>query len=732
MYTYSSNTKIQGRSISLQVVWIDQEDGDDQLSNDIDELIESYNRRLAPTRVLFVCPLGVETRIQSLFDYLDESATGRLMSISHISVAPFDRAAKIVTPRVISILRPDGECDWEIPDTDIHGYAKAAVADLFDKTSTLLEAPHGYLFRKPSGQEDDYFVRTGNLLRDPTSLPVFSYLLLRELPQSCSTIYIDSFTILSFALGLKSLLRYFNICDTEISVPRIESIHSYEMTSEFRIPNERNYFILISASTSGGLADKLVKEKGAERTRITHLLGVAPESSELRKSSIYFRLRTRYAESYRKGVIEIGTEEFLVAQGSPRPVRISREHVNENAACKLGKKFYFHALKFYEPRRSYSRSMPNVHASGHGLNPQVGRSIFSVVVEPNQSLPSPIEAWVEKSLVHQIPASASMIIHMDDDLSAWVAHLLSKVLRGDLDVRPAKEMHTLDLPESIVVVAFQDEDLEGFGRANIVLRNKPSIHCHYVLCYAFPASDHGYRRLKADLRLGPRGSRRGWSDYLVLPVGDADLHESLILDGKKLSDEEIVPFRDILGDELAGALTARHGRAKTPAQELFLPRIDGQPLKLRPDSIFFTEEDSPVSQLAAYSMLSSAMQVARERDTKDGDDIGLAFDENPFVRAVLDPTMFVRFSDGVLQASLLRAARPAELDYSASSDLSGQFAATCLSVLYGYENEVGEAALEFVYALATKKVSLREADWGRLCKEIGSNPIMHAVYKLFA
>ena len=289
----------------------------------------------------------------------------------------------------------------------------------------------------------------------------------------------------------------------------------------------------------------------------------------------------------------------------------------------------------------------------------------------------------------------------------------------------------LKLPKSIVVVAFQDEDLEGFGRANIVLRNSPAVHCHYVLCYAFPASAHGYERLKADLRQGPRRLPRGWSDYLVLPVGDADLHESLILDGVKLSDEEIAPFRGDLGDRLAGVLSARHGRAKTPAQELFLPRIDGQPLELRPGSIFFTEEDPPVSQLAAYSMLSSAIQAAREWN-RDGSDIGLAFDENPFVRAVLDPTMFVRFSDGVLQASLLRATRPAELDYSASDDLSGQFTATCLSVLYGCENEVGDAALEFVYALATKKVSLREADWGRLCKEIGSNPIMDAVYKLFA
>ena len=80
------------------------------------------------------------------------------------------------------------------------------------------------------------------------------------------------------------------------------------------------------------------------------------------------------------------------------------------------------------------------------------------------------------------------------------------------------------------------------------------------------------------------------------------------------------------------------------------------------------------------------------------------------LRSVLDPSMFVRFNDGVLQASLLRASRPAELDYSASDDLSRQFALTGLSVFGGCRDQVGEAALEFVHAVATEKVSLRKTD----------------------
>ena len=633
-----------------------------------------------------------------------------------MSVVPYDGEAKAVSDRIVAIHRGEEEDGWDISDGDIHAYAKAAVADIFDDTSTLLKAPHGYLFRKPSGQEERYFIRAGNLLRNPATLSVFNYLLLRVLPPACSTIYIDSFTILSFALGLKSLVRYFSQHGSGEANPlQIESMHSYKMSKEFRIPNKRDYLILISASTSGGLADKLVAEKEADRERIIHLLGVAPKGSALEHSSIYFRsVQPAPLVHHSRGVIEIGTEEFIVAQGSPRAVRISRAHVDRNASKELEKEFYFDALKLHEPRS----------------NPQTGYSTLSVVAGAEQRRQSPVMGWVAEKLVHEIPGSVRMVIHLDDGLSKWVSFLLKKELGGRVNVRSATQIQTLDLPSSIVVIAFQDDDLEGFRRVNIVLRHKRFVHCHYVVCYAFPNSRPEFQRLKDDLRQS-KGLRRGWSNYLVLPVGNADLHESFALDGEALSEESVAPLSGVLGDRLVAALYARHRRPTIPQDGLFLPRIDGRPIKLRPGSIFLGVNEPAACQLTTYAMVSSAMQNARDRG-KDGEDGGLTFDENPFVRAVLDPSMFVRFSDGILQASLLRSAHPAELDYSASDDLSGQFATTGLSVIYGCENEVGDAALEFIYALATKKVKLRQADRAKLCEEIWSNPRTKAIYELFS
>ena len=131
-------------------------------------------------------------------------------------------------------------------------------------------------------------------------------------------------------------------------------------------------------------------------------------------------------------------------------------------------------------------------------------------------------------------------------------------------------------------------------------------------------------------------------------------------------------------------------------------------------------------------MVSAAIQCAREPTPLSGPagSPDLRFDSNPFVRSVLDPSTFTRFSDGILQASLLRATHRSELDYSASHDLSRQFTSTCRAIFLNHDNPVGDAAIEFIYALATKKVLLRPEDSKFLQETIESIPVLRACWLL--
>ena len=174
---------------------------------------------------------------------------------------------------------------------------------------------------------------------------------------------------------------------------------------------------------------------------------------------------------------------------------------------------------------------------------------------------------------------------------------------------------------------------------------------------------------------------------------------------------------------------------KSRATVSFFPRTNGTPLVLRHGSVFFDTPTADVSQTAVYAMVSAAMQAARESGVPSGLNSASpnpGFDDNPFVRSVLDPSMFARFSDGILQASLLRTARRSELDYSASYDLSRQFVSVCYSILVSHNEDVGDAALEFVHALVTKKVSLRPADRDSLRQKISSFPVLDFFWDLLS
>ena len=261
------------------------------------------------------------------------------------------------------------------------------------------------------------------------------------------------------------------------------------------------------------------------------------------------------------------------------------------------------------------------------------------------------------------------------------------------------------------------------------------VHRHYVVGYAFPASRAEHDRLKADLCMGRNGPQYGWSEYLVLPVGADTVHASLVPSGASFGTDAVEPRRRKLGGALADALIERETRSEIPSDGLFLPRTNGTPLVLRDGSVFFNAETPDVSQTAVHAMVSAAMQAARESGAPSGLNSAppnAGFDDNPFVRSVLDPSMFARFSDGILQASLLRTGRRSELDYSASYDLSRQFVSVCYSILVSHNQDVGDAALEFVHALATEKVSLRSADRDSLRQKISSLPVLDSFWGLLS
>ncbi|KEZ79083.1 putative phage-like protein [Salinisphaera hydrothermalis C41B8] len=85
--------------------------------------------------------------------------------------------------------------------------------------------------------------------------------------------------------------------------------------------------------------------------------------------------------------------------------------------------------------------------------------------------------------------------------------------------------------------------------------------------------------------------------------------------------------------------------------------------------------------------------------------------------------MFDRYSDGMIQAAILRSAKPEELRYDLSEEMSSEMAAfLCLSLKH-CDSHQGEAILEFLFAIATNRLTLRQKHFDALKEAASYAPI---------
>lgn len=694
---------------------------------------ELTNTRLPPGRILVICRLGIEHKVKSAYDQRIQDLKDRLRNTTHISVAPYGPDGTLADEAILN-LHESGET-WEISNELLEQAGKRGLSQIVDETNTILLAPPGYYFTKPSGREEKFFVRAGNMLRELGSLSIIDYLLLSKLPQQPRTIYIDSFTILSFALSLQATVAMFSAEDNKgARIPTIVNIHSYDKDTNLRFPDDENYLIIISASTSGNLARELINDHGAKKNLIVHLLGAGSDRTnvDFKQSCLYFNTLTTLdnGANLPKRTIDIITEEFAVAHGSPRTVKIGKPHIEPREKSRYADTFYQEHLNIMKAGGS----------SGYGPY-----AVFSI--EENSGLgPEDLKLWLRTKVVHALPASLDVLLHLDDTRSSLLAdHILSLLpeYKRKPNIRKISLANINDVEirnetnVSIVIVAYSDPSLEGLTRASTSLRMYSNVFRHYVLAHAFPESMQRHQRMIRDLTMRSGGMQYGWSEFSATAVGETSLHASILTDyGLKLTDHELEQatkkVRKKLRDSLNSRLSTNSG-ASYLRSGIFFPKTNGEELTLRSGSVFFRRGYKDISQIVVYLAVCAAIQRARERgqaqkETNAED----CFDDNPFVRAVISPAMFSRYSDGILQAAFLRALAPSELDFSGSEDLSWQFSEITRSVLLEHHTITGEAALEFLAAVASRKVSLREDDRSKIKALVRKDATMSALWSIFS
>lgn len=111
----------------------------------------------------------------------------------------------------------------------------------------------------------------------------------------------------------------------------------------------------------------------------------------------------------------------------------------------------------------------------------------------------------------------------------------------------------------------------------------------------------------------------------------------------------------------------------------------------------------------AAVLLSTAALLQAVRTAKDNSD-ETSLRTSLFQHSLICPESFTRFNDAAIQAALLRAAYPSELNYSVSPDMSHDMKRLLMKWFQYHEHPAGAASAEFLLAMAIGKLKLCEGD----------------------
>jgi hypothetical protein len=238
----------------------------------------------------------------------------------------------------------------------------------------------------------------------------------------------------------------------------------------------------------------------------------------------------------------------------------------------------------------------------------------------------------------------------------------------------------------------------------------------YLVGLMRPTTEQAGKDLESNLTWGPRGKAFDFNSAQRIYIPSERDSESTPWERedellRKLADFLQKQSEDeILKAQLALVRSRREVVGKGPLTELFLPsEADGKPsgLRLRPNFAFwpFTlPGGGEGSQADVYLTMTAILHSLRSTRTGGA---ALQRDHN---WTVLDPRNFSRFNDAVIQASLLRACLPHELDYSTDAELSHQMLGVLQGVFRTADPEEAAARSEFLLALCLGTIRLTTDD----------------------
>lgn len=620
---------------------------------------------------------------------------------------------------------------------------RSQLQHLFAGSGALHTLPRSIHYRKQSGKHTQQYLKASDVLSSGVEVPRLVFWLLPVAARVKPTrIVVDTAGISAVAYLLAAeLLRFSAVRE----IPLVESHQSYSGLSSVSYREPGSSLWLLSATTSGDLLCKLA-ERGVKRENVVTFFYLGPQGGDagevlcsLARSSVNpdgFDVIENYAEAdcplCKSGslALTVRGENFDLEPPAVDLIDLTLDDLPSE------KQRYLEALTMTGLFRigyvSQDRSF-EIFCSGDAL---IGDPVADSRAQKTQDHTR--SRW-DAAVVKGLSVAIKTVVHGSYPGSRALADKAATKLPSPLSnattLCSSKDLSALQAEPcaaALVVSAAIDDGVDMMSINKDLRSRHPKGNAHYVTPVLRTKSADHRRHLVSNLTFGEHGK----DTFTFQAIHDIELPECRKPHPWDRELRRLIELQEWLdevkGESVAAAIARRREcleqmPAKGERDSIFWPSTNGEALRIRSDFTLLPTDGGNrlIAQADIFVCIASLLHQLRLNKT------GKRLVCKPYEQSVLSPRNFIRFNDGVIQASLLRAAMPSELAYGvASEEVSHEMAALICDAVRNHANTRGEAALEFLVALLIGQMSLRATDLQRIVGQVEVTPICLAAKQI--
>ncbi len=596
--------------------------------------------------------------------------------------------------------------------------------NIFDSGDGILgeEPAHHYVLQ--NNFHSNKFIRTANILSKSFFIDFISLFLLEFVKDTTETIYIDTSGIISIPYSITKLKRLFEI-NFDIG---IISFNSYK--GPFPDSNSYNIKILISASTSGKLSNKLINN-GHKEEDIAILFFLSDHIANCKILCDLADFQKFDSKKYSPFVIKSESECVLCPKAS-YPIKIA------------GEQFLPEELKV-EPISFLLKDKPLwlnnfMELNFHKKNliqcyKKFGNEGADIFLDYEKMLNAKFKnSTTEKQFLsyidEKLPKKIDVIIYYDEPGSAFLKDIIVKrinysvkIILKDFELNQNKNLLT---EKNILVITATCTTGKRLIDTSLKLREVQSNHIAYFIGISRTPDNESLKKIKSYISFNNNSRKEKYPVNIFEEIFVDDTSRISTFSGfaKSTWASEMTLLKNLNTDNiLINDRLKELEKGSGFSDNLFWGDSENVNLKLRPNFAFFKDlndlynKTEKTSQSEIYFIVSAILHKLRTESN------GKYF-QSAFHRNIISPQIFFQYNDGVIHASILRAANPIELNYNfqgLNTPISNEMILRLGNIFNDFDTQFGEATIEFLIAIASMRLQLNNSGLKLLIENLISN-----------